>query len=76
MNRQYPHIHQRDLVLIANIFSYGFLEIKCTSEIYDVYFQSAQMTFVGLGKLINILNIKILKYFLRPGGDGTWTSNN
>ena len=56
MNRQYPHIHQTDLVLIANIFSYGFLEIKCTSEIYDVYFQSAQMTFVGLGKLINFLN--------------------
>ena len=50
------HIHQREGVLIGNIFSYGFLEIKCTSEIYDVYFQSAQMTFVGLGKLINILS--------------------
>ena len=78
MNRQYPHIYQIDFVLIADIFSYGSLEIKCTSEIYDVYFQSSQMTFVGLGKLINFLswNIKILKYFHRPGGDGLGTSNN
>ena len=51
-NEQY-HTHPSDRSRFPNIFSYGILEIKCTSEIYDVYFQSAQMTFVGLGKLIN-----------------------
>ena len=30
---------------------YGDLTIKCTSDIYDIYFQSSTMTFVGVGEI-------------------------
>ena len=32
-------------------FRYGDLTVKCTSDIYDIYFQSSKMTFAGLGEL-------------------------
>jgi len=37
-----------DIVLERRHFRYGDLTIKCTSDIYDIYFQSSTMTFVGV----------------------------
>jgi len=37
-----------DIILERRHFRYGDLTIKCTSDIYDIYFQSSKLTFVGL----------------------------
>jgi len=37
-----------DIVLERRHFRYGELTIKCTSDIYDIYFQSSKMIFAGL----------------------------
>jgi len=37
-----------DLILERRHFRYGSLVVKCTSDIYDIYFQSSKITFAGL----------------------------
>jgi len=37
-----------DIILERRHFRYGNLVVKCTSDIYDIYFQSSKITFAGL----------------------------
>ena len=41
------------IILERRHFRYGDLSIKCTSDIYDIYFQSSKLTFTGIGQCTN-----------------------
>ena len=45
---RYKLVHNEKSMI--TFYRYGDLTIKCTSDIYNIYFQSSCLTFVGLGK--------------------------
>ena len=64
--------------LISYCFRYGELTIKCTSDIYDIYFQSSKISFTGLGKVENRIrreNLKLNGSFHRFGRESHGETN-
>ena len=55
-----------DIILERRHFRYGDLSIKCTSDIYDIYFQSSKLTFTGLGQCTQMTKFPLgsIKWFI------------
>ena len=66
------------IYVIFYCFRYGELTIKCTSDIYDIYFQSSKISFTGLGKVENRIrreNLKLNGSFHRFGRESHGETN-
>lgn len=58
---RYKLVHNEKSMI--TFYRYGDLTIKCTSDIYNIYFQSSSLTFVGLGKY-HFTNIELIVVIL------------